>query len=141
MLRRVNSALPGLILGIVLFGIVVQFTGVWFVEDKLRYSSGLWIGIALASGMAIHMAVVLNDAADLAAENAARRKVAFQSTFRYLAVVIVFFLTACLRLGNLVTLFIGVMGLKVGAYLQPLTHKAVLKLTGRGDASVDSGEQ
>lgn len=36
--------------------------------------------------MAIHMAVVLNDAADIAAEEAAKKRVIFQSTVRYAVV-------------------------------------------------------
>ena len=138
MLKRINAVLPELIWGILIYGIVVQLAGVWFVEDKWSYSTGLWLGIALAVGMAIHMAVVLNDAADIAAEEAAKKRVIFQSTLRYVVVVILFFLAAYFKLGNLITLFIGVMGLKAGAYLQPLTHKVILRLTGRGDASSDS---
>lgn len=138
MLKRINAVLPELIWGILIYGIVVQLAGVWFTEDKWSYSTGLWIGIALAVGMAIHMAVVLNDAADIAAEEAAKKRVIFQSTLRYAVVVILFFLAAYFKLGNLITLFIGVMGLKAGAYLQPLTHKVILRLTGRGDASSDS---
>ena len=78
----------------------------------------------------------MNDAADIAAEEAARKRVIFQSTLRYAMVVILFFLVAYFKLGDLVTLFFGVMGLKAGAYLQPLTHKVILKLTGRSDASL-----
>lgn len=136
MLKRINAVLPELIWGILIYGIVIQLAGVWFVNDKLRYSSGLWIGIAMAVGMAIHMAIVLNDAADIAAEEAAKKRVIFQSTLRYVIVVILFFLVAYFRLGDLITLFFGVMGLKAGAYLQPLTHKVFLKLTGRSDASL-----
>ncbi len=137
MLKRINAVLPELISGIVFFGVVVWLAGVWFSGDPVRYTSGLWIGIALAVGMAIHMAVTLSDAADIASEGAARRKVIFHSIIRYLAVVVVFFATAYFKLGNLITLFIGVMGLKAGAYLQPLTHKVILKLTGRGSAPSD----
>ncbi len=138
MLKRINAVLPELILGILFFGVVVWLAGVWFTDDRVRYTSGLWIGIALAVGMAVHMAVVLSDAADIASESAARRKVIFQSIVRYLVIVIVFFVTAYFKLGNLIALFIGVMGLKAGAYLQPLTHKVILKLTGGGGSSTDS---
>lgn len=138
MLRRINAVLPELVGGILIFGFLVQLVGVWFVEDKLGYSIGLWIGIATAVGMAVHMAVVLNDAADIAVEETARRRVIFQSMLRYAVIVVVFFLVAFFRLGNLITLFIGVMGLKAGAYMQPLTHKFITKLTGRGDTSSDS---
>ena len=45
MLKRINDALPGLVLGILLYGVVIQFTGMWFAEDKLGYTIGLWYGI------------------------------------------------------------------------------------------------
>ena len=53
MLKRINDALPGLVFGIVFYGIVVQLIGVWFVTDKISYSIGLWYGIAIAVGMAV----------------------------------------------------------------------------------------
>ena len=138
MLRRINRALPELMIGIILWGIVEQLVGVWFVSDWLRYSTGVWIGILTACGMAVHMAVILGDAMDIGAENAVRNKVAFHSVLRYLVVVAVFFITAKFRLGNVIAVFIGVMGLKIGAYLQPLTHKWIINLTGRGDESSDN---
>ena len=51
MLKRINDALPGLVFGIVFYGIVVQLIGVWFVTDKISYSIGLWYGIAIQSYM------------------------------------------------------------------------------------------
>ena len=47
MLKRINDALPGLVFGIVFYGIVVQLIGVWFVTDKISYSIGLWYGLSL----------------------------------------------------------------------------------------------
>ncbi len=140
MLKRINAVLPELIMGILVYGVVLQFAGVWFVQDKIRYSSGVWLGIAIAAGMAVHMAVALRDAGDLAAEEPAKRKVILASTLRYGIVVLLCFLIVYFDLGNIITLFLGVMGLKAGAYMQPLTHKAVLKLTGRREASLDSKE-
>lgn len=61
-LKRLNEALPGLLLGIAIYGLIVEFAGVWFVSDKLRYTSGLWIGIACAMGMGIHLAMVIEEA-------------------------------------------------------------------------------
>lgn len=137
MLRRINEALPELILGIILYGLAVELIGVWFVADKLRYSTGLLIGIALAVGMAVNMAIVLEDAVGLVGQNHAQAKIIAKSILRYLIVVIVFIVMMKFNLGNLITAFLGVMGLKVAAYLQPFTHKAILKLTGRGDVPSD----
>ena len=140
MLRRLNDALPELVLGILLYGIAVELAGVWFVADKVRYTIGLLIGIALAVGMAINMAIVLQDAVDLYGGEHAQGKIIAKSILRYLIVVVVFFVMMKFELGNLYTAFIGVFGLKVAAYMQPLTHKLVLKLQGRGATPSDSGE-
>ena len=59
MLKRINPSLPGLIIGIMIYGLIVQLTGVWFVEDKLGYSIGLWYGIGIAIGMGINIAIVI----------------------------------------------------------------------------------
>lgn len=135
MLKRINEGLPGLIAGILLYGIVIQFTGIWFIEDKAAYSIGLWYGIAIAIGMAIHMAYVIYDAVTFDGEYRAKIRVTAKAIIRYLAVVILFGILSYFNLGNLFTAFIGVMGLKVSAYLQPLLNMAVDKLTGRNDAS------
>lgn len=128
MLRRLNKVLPELILGIILYGILIQIAGVWFVSDKIRYSSGLWIGIAIACAMAVHMAVVIEDAVSL---NSGQGKLIAQNMVRYIVVVAVFFLMMYFHLGNLITAFLGVMGLKAAAYAQPFIHKIIFKLKGR----------
>lgn len=137
MLRRLNDALPGLVLGIILYGIVIELLGVWFVEDKLRYTTGLLIGIALACGMAVNIAVVLQESVDIYGQNHARQKIIAKSLMRYMIVVVVFFVMMKWNLGNLFTAFIGVLGLKVSAYLQSFKHKIIAKLKRRGDGSSD----
>lgn len=138
MLKRLNDALPGLVLGILIYGGLVELIGVWFVEDKLRYTTGLIIGIALACGMAINIAIVLQDAIDIYGESRARSKIIAKSILRYVVVVIVFFVMMKWNIGNLFAAFIGVLGLKISAYMQPLAHRLILRLQGRGDVSSNS---
>ena len=138
MLRRLNDALPELILGIIVYGVIVELAGVWFVTDKLRYTTGLLIGILLACGMAVNIAVVLQDAVAVSGTQHAQAKIIAKSVLRYVVIVIVFFAMMKFHLGNLYTAFIGVLGLKIAAYLQPFTHKMILKIQGRGDVSSDN---
>lgn len=137
MFRRLNQALPELLLGILLYGIVIQVTGVWFAQDRLRYSSGLWIGIVTAMAMAYHIARIIAETIDCMDAHKARVQITAKGIMRYAVVVVVFSITMYFDLGNLVTLFIGVMGLKISAYLQPALHKVLKKVTGKGGGSSD----
>ena len=137
MFRRLNQALPGLLLGILIYGILVQVTGVWFVEDKLRYTSGLWIGIGTAMGLAYHIARVIAETIDVPDAKKAGSRIVAKGILRYAAVAAVFIVTLYYDLGSLVTLFLGVMGLKISAYLQPAMHKVLIKVTGKGGGSSD----
>lgn len=138
MLRRINEALPGLVIGIVLYGIVIQLAGVWFIDDKIRYSIGLWYGIAIAVGMAINLAMVIYDSVTLGGGKNANRRIIIKSVLRYVVVVILFFILGYFNFGNLFAALVGVLGLKISAYLQPVLMRVVNKLSGRSDApSVD----
>ena len=135
MLRRINEALPGLVAGILIYGVIIQLVGVWFVEDKLGYSIGLWYGIAIAIGMGINMAYVIYDAVTFDGESNANNRVVVKSMLRYFVVVILFCILGFFGFGNIITAFIGAMGLKISAYMQPLLTKLVNKLLGRDDAT------
>ena len=88
MLRRLNDALPGLVAGIIIYGVIIQLTGVWFVDDKLRYSVGLWYGIIIAVGTAINLAQVIYDSVSLGDSDHARRRIIIKSVLRYVVIVI-----------------------------------------------------
>lgn len=125
-LRDINSALPGLLLGIIIFGAVSEVVGVFLVADKLNYTIGLWIGVLTALGMALHMALCLNSALDRG-EKGAQTVVARQGMIRYLAVIVVLAILMITEIGNPIAAFVGILGLKISAYLQPfwvkLSHK------------------
>lgn len=140
MLKRLNEALPGLLLGIIVYGMLLQLVGVWFVEDKLHYSSGLWIGIGCAIFMAIHMAIAIEDAVSIGSENGAKRKVIAASLVRYSIVVIVFFAMMYFKLGMLISAFLGIMGLKFSAYLQPFVSKRLRKKTDQNGGMSETDE-
>ena len=137
MLKRINPSLPGLIAGILIYGILVQLIGVWFVEDKIGYSIGLWYGIAIGIGMAINLATVIYDAVTFDGEGNANKRVAAKSMLRYIVVALLFGILGYFEFGNLFTAFLGVMGLKFSAYAQPLLNKIVNKFNGSFDATSD----
>ena len=135
MLKRINDALPGLVFGIVFYGIVVQLIGVWFVTDKISYSIGLWYGIAIAVGIAVNIATVIYDATAIYGQKDANRRIVAKSLLRYIVVAVLLFILGLFDFGNLIMAFVGMLGLKISAYLQPLFMKVTDRFPGRSDAS------
>ena len=123
MLKRLNEALPGLVMGIIIYGILLQVTVVWLVDDKLRYSTGLWIGIGCALFMAIHMAMSIEDAVCIGTEDGAKKKTIASAMFRYVVVLVVLVVMCYFHLGSILPAFFGVLGLKFSAYAQPLFYR------------------
>ncbi len=118
-LRKINTALPGLLLGIILFGVLCQVVVFFLVEDKTGYSVGLWVGVFTAIFMAFHMAVTLNTAVERDVKGA-QASATRQNIIRYFIVVVILGILMLTKVGNPLAAFAGVMGLKVSAYLQPL---------------------
>jgi hypothetical protein len=121
-LSKINTALPDLLLGIILFGIICQIIGLFLVNSKADYSIGLWIGVITAIFMAFHMAICLNSSVELG-EKGAQSKATRDNIIRYFVVVAVIAALAVTRLANPLAAFLGVMGLKVSAYTQPLLSR------------------
>lgn len=121
-LKEINNALPGLLFGIVLFGIICQVAGLFLVSDRADFSRGLWIGVLTAIFMSFHMAISLNSVVERnvkEAQAAATRN----NIIRYIAVVTVLGILMITGIGNPLAAFVGIMGLKLSAYAQPLFTK------------------
>ena len=63
-LKKMNPALPALMATILIYGVLVELIGIWFVEDKIRYTTGLLIGIGLALFLSISIATSIFDVLD-----------------------------------------------------------------------------
>ena len=122
-MKRLNQALPGLVLGILIYGLLVEVIGVWFVSDKVRYTSGLAIGISCAVGLAIHIAMIIEESVRIGEGH--EKYLSFKSVMRYLVLCGVLILMMVFKLGNMFTALIGVLGLKVSAYAQPLLYRII----------------
>ena len=90
MLKRINEALPGLVVSILLYGVMVELIGVWFVKDRIAYSIGVWFGIAVAVGMAINLATVIFDSVTMGDTAHATRRIVTKSILRFVRVIWVF---------------------------------------------------
>lgn len=121
LIQKVNRTLFELETGIVIFGLVCQIILLLF-KDAGNLSAGLWIGIITAFLGAIHMWWTLEKGLDLG-EKGAVSYLSRQNIIRYIVIVLVLGFTAVYKTGNPLTAFLGVMGLKASAYMQPLTKK------------------
>lgn len=124
---KIDETLKELLIGIIAAGSLFQATVMWFVKNKLSYTAGLWTGVLLAAFLAWHMWKTLDEALDFEAEGAEKimRK---QSLLRYVIVIAVLGILMCSEIANPLAAFLGIMTLKVAAYLQPFTHKVISKL-------------
>lgn len=125
-IKQLNSALPGLFLGICLSGILFEMVFIWFAEEKWQFSLGLFLGVVMALVMAWHMAYTLDAAMNLGEEGAV--KVMQKHYFlRYGIVVLLCGIVMVTKAANPLAVFLGIMTLKVAAYLEPFTHKFFIK--------------
>jgi heme O synthase-like polyprenyltransferase len=124
-LRKINRALLELCLGIVFVGVLCQLIGMWFAPSKLLYTAALWLGILLAFITAVHMYRTLDRALDFGAD--ATKMVTKANLLRYGCILIIFGIVIMSEVLNPLITFMGLMSLKVAAYLQPFTHKLTNK--------------
>lgn len=119
---KANQTLAELVIGILCFGVVCQIVGIFFAHDQLAFAVSLWVGIIAAVGMAFHMNYTINKA--LAYDEGTAEKVTRSSYFlRYGCAMVLLGVVAVTGVTNLVVTFLGIMGLKIGAYMQPFMHK------------------
>jgi len=126
MRKKINETLAELLIGIFLWGALWQAAGVWFVTDRPGCSLGLWLGVITAGLCAAHMYRSLDRALGLS-EKDAQKYVMSRSMMRYGLIMAVLLALMITEAGNPLCCFLGVMGLKAAAYLQPLLHKVLKK--------------
>lgn len=120
-MKKINETLSELIIGILLSAAFCQISIVWLVERKAWYSAGLWLGAALAVFCGVHMYRSIDMAFDFGAD--AGKILQKKSIQRYLIIVILLGILMVTEIANPLSAFLGLMGLKVAAYIQPFTHK------------------
>lgn len=126
-MNSADNTVKELAAGIIVYGILTQIICLVVTDNTLSVAAGLWIGIATALGMMIHMKRSIEDALDFGEEGAPKH---MRKTYviRLFVVAVVFGVTAYFQVGNIIAALIGVMSLKISAYLQPWTHRVFVRL-------------
>ncbi|KAB1438589.1 hypothetical protein [Candidatus Galacturonibacter soehngenii] len=126
MRKRLPLIVRELLFLVIVYGILTEIIVLIVVKEWLFYSIGLMTGIILAIGMCIHMHISIEEAIDRGEAGAQKhisKTYALRSTVIFFVAGIIYYF----KIGSIISLFIGIMGLKVAAYLQPFTHKYVQK--------------
>ncbi len=121
-LKRLDRTLLELITGIFVFGLACQSAALPFSINQVKFAAGLWMGILIAFFSAIHMWRSLNKAF-MCDEKSAARLLAGGYLIRYLITGVFLAVLLFTNAGYVLAGFLGVMGIKAGAYLQPVTHR------------------
>ena len=121
---HINKTGLELVIGNIIYYVIVQILVVVFSGNALYDSIGLIEGVVISTAMTIHMTMAVEQAMSLN-ERAADKHVKKTTAFRMLGVMAALVIVGLTEFGNIVFTLIGVMALKVSAYLQPLTHKVL----------------
>ena len=125
-INKYNRTMVELLGVILLWGGLVQITGVWFVKEPGAYSLGLWLGVGIGLLAGFHMWYSL-DRAFSGSEGDVTKKMITANLLRYFVIFVLFAILAFTGVGNPVMVFVGIMGLKAAAYLQPFAHKLTVR--------------
>lgn len=124
-----DETLKELLVGISLFEILAVLAGIWFVDSPVKYILGVLAGAVLALLAAIHMYWSIRKNLEVNMDNAsAANAYSVKSSMVRYGVILIVFLFFCLTdIAYPLAVFLGIMGLKAGAYLQPFTHKYLFR--------------
>ena len=124
-----DETLKELLVGISLFEILAVVIGIWFVDSPVKYMLGVLAGAVLALLSAIHMYWSIRKNLEVNMDNAsAANAYSVKSSMVRYGVILIVFLFFCLTdIAYPLAVFLGIMGLKAGAYLQPFTHKYLFR--------------
>ncbi len=129
-----NETCRELLFGNFCYYILGQIVIFLFVYNtaKLEVSLGFLLGVLTSVGMLLHMTISLEQAMYMG-EKGALNHVRKTTGMRFSVVIIIFVVVGITNICNILAALIGVMALKVSAYLQPFTHKVLAKkFTGKG---------
>lgn len=123
--ERFTDTVTEMWIGELLFGIVCELVFVWFAKDRLTFSIGLWAGVILCMACTLHMQRTIYRSLDIADEKDAGKYIGSRYLIRYFALIILVVLLYFSGLGNAFAAFLGYMGMKPAAYIQPFIHKVI----------------
>lgn len=128
-LIKKNKTLQELLIGISVFTILVEILLLIFTKNRLYNSLGLITGGVISLICAVHMAWGI-DIAVMLDEKSSITITRKYTVIRYLIMCVALIAIGVTDIASPVTLIIGFMALKIGAYLNPVIHTIINKIFG-----------
>ncbi len=119
---KVKDTLIELFIGIGIYFVIAEIVGLVFVENKLTYTAGLVLGTIGAMLLSIHMYYTLNKGLDMD-KDAATKYIKNNSFIRLGIMLLILLVGRVITYISFLAVFIGLLGLKIGAFMQPLVNK------------------
>lgn len=126
MIRKLNPTLRDLIFGIGIYMLILEMIGLIFIEDKLPYTIGNVFGCAVAIGLAFSMYNSIVKALDMVPEQA-QKYTTKKSILRLLVMFVAVGVGMTFNWINYVSVILGILGLKVSAFMQPFIYEYITK--------------
>lgn len=126
MLKKIDETLFDLLIGIIIYGIlllVISF--ILPVDNKMTYLLGSTLGIVISIFLSIHLYRTIDRSLymeEKRAVNYSRSMTIFRLFIMLLALIVTLYLP---RIFNPISVLLGIMSLKISAYLQPITHRYI----------------
>lgn len=117
-MNQVKETLVGFLFGIGIYTVIVEMVGIFFSENILFYTLGLLFGVIVAILLIIHMAKALDRALDLP-QTQATKYMKRQSFLRLFVMLVAMTVGLLFPYFNFIAVFLGLLGLKIGALLAP----------------------
>ena len=128
---KINDTFLELLFGIMLVGIFGTLMIMLLIHDKGYSAGGFVAGVVISVMMLTHMYFELEKALYMG-EAGALKHTRMTSGLRMVVVTAVMMVLAYSGIVNIFALLTGAMSLKVSAYIQPFTHKFLIKFLQKG---------
>ena len=125
--ERTDYTLVELFVEILIYGIIGAVLILLFSSKRIYNLSGFLVGIVISLFMLWHIDWTIKRAMD-GFESGAKSVMVKHYVIRTLVCVGLMSLVIISRKGNIILMIVGIMGLKVAVYLQPITDKLFLKI-------------
>lgn len=128
-MRRKNKAIWTVLdlwIGLGIYFVIFEIIGLIFVENRIPYTIGLILGCFTAAFLAWNMFVSIDQALDMS-EHDAIKYTKRKSILRALVMLVVAFVGMRVLWISFPGVIIGILGLKISAFLQPYTNSHITK--------------